>query len=83
MILGGLIGFSVPKKRPSPHKLEFLTTKQHSGFYVARLPREYPINAPQRNVRDVAKGCGIKKGMSRADLVRAMIDCVGPKMRKA
>jgi len=30
----------------------------------------------------VAKKCGIRKGMSKADLQRAMVECVGPEMRK-
>jgi hypothetical protein len=83
MILKSLAGFyTSPKHRPSPHRLEGITTRQHSGFYIASLPREYPLNAPQRKVRTVAKECGIHKGMGRRELVTAMIDCVGPKMRK-
>lgn len=82
MVIGALVGFTNPKRRPAPHRLEHILTRQNSGFYVARLPRPYPINAPQRKVRDVALGCGIKKGIGRGALVRAMIECVGPKMRK-
>jgi len=82
MIIGGLVGFTNPKRRPAPHRLEHILTRQNSGFYVARLPRPYPMNAPQRHVRDVAKACGIHKGISRGALVKAMIDCVGEKMRK-
>lgn len=82
MIIGGAVGFTGPKKRPKPHKLEDITTRQHSGYYVARLPRPYPLTAPQKKVKNVAHECGIKKGMSRRELVHTMIDCVGPKMRK-
>jgi len=82
MIIGGLVGFTNPKRRPAPHRLEHILTRQNSGFYVARLPRPYPMNAPQRRVRDVAKACGIHKGISRGALVKAMIDCVSEKMRK-
>jgi len=82
MVIGALVGFSNPKRRPAPHRLEHILTRQNSGFYVARLPRPYPLNAPQRRVRDVAKSCDIHKGISRSALVHAMIECVGPHMRK-
>ena len=82
MIIGALTGYSDPKRRPAPHRLEHILTKQHSGFYIARLPRPYPLSAPQRHVRDVAKACGIHKGISRGELVRAMIECVSGHMRK-
>lgn len=82
MILKGLFGYSVPKSRPAPHRLEHILTRQHSGFYLARLPREYPLTTPQRHVRDVARTCGLHKGMSRGTLVKAMIECVGPAMSK-
>jgi len=82
MILQGLFGYSNPKSRPAPHRLEHILTRQHSGFYLARLPRDYPLTPQQRKVRDVAKSCGIHKGISRGTLVKAMIDCVGDKMRK-
>ena len=80
MILTGKVGYI--KRRPKAHKLEDITTKQHSGFVLASYPSPYPINAPQRKVRNVAAECGIKKGIGRRDLVNKMIDCVGPKMRK-
>lgn len=82
MVIGALVGFSNPKRRPAPHRLEHILTRQNSGFYVARLPRPYPLNAPQRRVRDVARSCNIHKGMNRGTLVKTMIDCVGPAMRK-
>lgn len=82
MIIGGLVGFTNPKRRPAPHRLEHILTRQNSGFYVARLPRPYPMNAPQRRVRDVARSCGIQKGMSRSTLVHAMVECVGPHMSR-
>jgi hypothetical protein len=66
----------VIKRRPGPHKLEGITTKQHPGFVLAKFPRDYPITAPQRKVRDAAKTCGIKKGMSRGDLVNKMRTCI-------
>lgn len=70
------------KRRPASHKLEDIQTAQHSGFVLAKYPRDYPLTAPQRKMRNVAAECGIKKGISRRELVHKMIDCVGPKMRK-
>jgi hypothetical protein len=64
------------KTRPRPHRLEGITTKQHEGFVLAKYPKPYPITAPQRKVRDAARSCGIKKGMSRGDLVNKMRTCI-------
>lgn len=80
MILTTMPGYI--KSRPRPHKLGNITTRQHSGYVLAKFPRDYPMTSPQRKVSTVAKDCGIKKGISRNDLVTKMIDCVGPKMRK-
>ena len=83
MIIKSLSGlYTVPKHRPKPHRLEGITTRQHSGWYMASLPRKYPLTSQQRRVRDVAKSCGIHKGMTRGSLVKAMVDCVGPTLRK-
>jgi len=70
------------KHSPKSHKLEGITTTDHHAFVLSKYPRAYPMNAPQRKVASIAKECGIKKGMSRHDLVSKMIDCVGPKMSK-
>jgi hypothetical protein len=67
------------KSRPRPHKLEGITTQQHEGYVLAKFPKHYPITAPQKKVRDAAKACGIKKGMSRKALVDAMLTCVAGK----
>jgi hypothetical protein len=80
MILSTLPGYL--KARPKSHKLGNITTRQHSGFVLAAFPRDYPITAPQRKVRDAAKECGIHTGISRNELVTKMIDCIGPKLRK-
>lgn len=74
MILTTLPGYI--KSRPGPHKLEGITTRQHEGYVLAKFPRDYPITAPQKKVRDAAKACGIKKGMSRKSLVDAMVGCI-------
>ena len=80
MILTTMPGYI--KSRPKPHKLGPITTRQHSGYVLVKFPRDYPITAQQRKVRDVARECGIHTGISRNELVTKMVDCVGPKMRK-
>lgn len=74
MILTTLPGYI--KSRPGPHKLEGITTKQHEGYVLAKFPRDYPMTAPQRKIKDAAKTCGIKKGISRGDLVNKMRTCI-------
>ena len=80
MILTGKVGYI--KRRPKAHRLEGITTKQHSGYVMSMYPSPYPKTAQQRKAGNVARECGIHVGISRGALVKAMIDCVGPKMRK-
>jgi hypothetical protein len=74
-VFKSLTGFYI-KGRPGPHRLEGITTKRHPGFVLARLPAAYPMNAPQRKVKEAAKACGIHTGISRSTLVTAMKTCV-------
>jgi hypothetical protein len=74
-VFKSLSGFYI-KGRPGPHRLEGITTKRHPGFVLARLPHDYPLNAPQRKVKEAAKACGIHTGISRSALVTAMKTCV-------
>ena len=84
MIVSGSNFFTGLKKRPRRYKAKDAAypTGGNKGGYIAWLPREYPKNRPQRVVSMVAKKCGIKKGMSKAELQEAMVNCVGPEMRK-
>ncbi len=77
-VFKNLSGYYV-KSRPKPHRLEGITTRQHAGFVLSRLPKDYPLTAPQRRVKDAAKACGIHTGMSRSALVTAMKDCISTK----
>ena len=70
------------KSRPSAYTSDNMTVGGNRGWVISSLPRAYPRTAPQKRVASVAAECGIKKGISRAELRRKMIDCVGPKMRK-
>jgi hypothetical protein len=83
-VIGSLTGvFTSPKRRPKAYKAKDAPymVGGNRGFYIASLPRPYPLTPQQKKVKEVAKACGIKKGMSKADLMKAMVDCVGPKMR--
>ena len=54
----------------------------HKGFIVSQRAREYPETEPQRVMRKIVEKCGIKKGITKAELQRAMRECVGPLMRE-
>ena len=53
MILTGKVGYI--KRRPKAHRLEGITTKQHSGYVMAMYPAPYPKTAQQRKAGNVAK----------------------------
>ena len=69
------------KQRPSAYESDGMTVGGNSGWVLSSKPKEYPITSQQRKVRDAAHKCGIKTGISRPNLRKAMIDCVGPIMR--
>jgi len=70
------------KQRPGTYKSDGMTVGGNSGWVLSSKPRKYPITSQQKKVRDAAKECGIKTGMSRSALRTAMVDCVGPIMRE-
>lgn len=51
------------------------------SYYLKNAPRSYQSTPQQQKVAEVAKECGIHKGMNKADLMIAMKECVGPKMK--
>ncbi len=51
-------------------------TKGQPGFSVHRLPSSYKLTTQQQMMKDAAQACGIKKGMSRSELLEAMSNCV-------
>lgn len=76
--------FFYVKSRPKSYKASdaAYTVGGNKGAVLAAYPRDYPRNAPQKKVARVADECGIKKGISKSELQKKMVDCVGPKMRK-
>lgn len=49
---------------------------------LAWRPSPYPKTPQQIKAGNAARECGIHKGISRDALRKAMIECLGPKMRK-
>ena len=70
--------YSAPKRRPKAYKASGAPygVGGNRGYYIAALPRPYPITSQQKKVREAAKACGIKKGMSKSALMTAMKDCI-------
>jgi len=83
MALVSMAAFTAPKRRPKPYKARdaAYTVGGNPGYYIASRPRPYPMTRQQIKVANVARECGIKPGISKADLQMKMKDCVGPKMR--
>lgn len=81
-VMGSLSGIATIKRRPRSYKSRdgAYSVGGNNGFYLASFPRPYPLTRQQMRARDVARECGIRKGMSKADLQRVMVDCVGPRM---
>jgi len=76
--------YTAPKRRPKAYKARdaAYTVGGNNGYYIAALPRPYAKTPQQQMVSRVAGECGIHKGISKSALQTAMVECVGPKMRK-
>ena len=48
----------------------------NAGYYIASRPKTYPKTPQQRAIKELAKMCGIKSGVSKSALMTAMKDCV-------
>jgi hypothetical protein len=57
-------------------------TQEHKLFIVRKLPKVYPLTDHQLQVKEVFEQCGIKKGMKRSELIKAMSECVPEKWRE-
>jgi len=85
VIIKGITGIFVgPKRRPKPYRAVDAPypVGGNAGFYIASRPRPYPLTSQQRRVRDTARECGIHKGIAKRELMNAMVECVGPHMRR-
>lgn len=83
VVVKNLSAIGYVKRRPKAYKASdaAYTVGGNKGFVLAAYPGDYPLTSQQKKVRDVASGCGIHKGISKAALQKAMVDCVGPKMK--
>ena len=57
-------------------------TKNHDTFITRKLPQSYPLTDQQLKFKQITEECGIVKGVSRADLINAMKNCVPEKWRQ-
>ncbi len=73
--------FSAPKRRPKSYKARdaAYAVGGNRGYYIQSLPRPYPKTAQQKRVAAAAKDCGIKKGITKSELQKAMKDCIPAK----
>ncbi len=80
VVMKNLAGFYV-KKRPRQYKASdaAYATGGNKGWVLARYPSEYPLTEQQKKIRDAARACGIKKGMTKKALQEAMVNCIPSK----
>jgi len=71
-------GFTAPKRRPKSYKARdaAYAVGGNNGYYIASLPRPYPMNGPQRKIAALADLCKITKGIKKAELQTQMKGCV-------
>jgi hypothetical protein len=71
----------VKRSRPSSYKARDAAYRVggHGGVYLAMYPRPYPKTRQQQRIGDAARSCGIKAGMSKAQLQTAMKECIPTK----
>ena len=70
--------YTSPKRRPKAYKASDAAYQVggNPGYYIAALPRPYPITSQQKKVREAAHACGIKPGISKKDLQTKMKECI-------
>lgn len=75
--------FFYVKSRPKSYKARdaAYAVGGNRGAVLAAYPTPYPLTSQQRKVKTVADECGIKPGISKSELQKKMVECVGPKMR--
>lgn len=68
----------VKKNRPSSYKVSGTPyyAGGNKGVILVNYPRPYPKTPQQKKVAEAARACGIKAGIGRADLIKAMHECI-------
>jgi len=72
-------GLLYVKRRPKPYSTDGMTVGGNAGIVLAKYPSEYPKTSQQKKVAEAAKACGIKSGISRAELRHKMKECIPTK----
>jgi hypothetical protein len=57
-------------------------TNSKSGFVLQRRPQSYSLTPQQKLFQEAREACGIRKGMSREELVKQMRECIPEYYRK-
>lgn len=52
------------------------------GFVLSSRPKNYKILPQQQRLREAAEACGIKKGITRAELLDKMHNCIPEYFKK-
>ena len=78
MIVKSLSGIMSPRRRPKQYRAADApyAVGGNKGWYMSSFPRAYPITRQQQRVKDAAKACGLRKGMSKRDAMTAMKECI-------
>lgn len=56
--------------------LNIMYSGGHRGFSLKRRPKRYSILPQQRKFLDALKFCGIKRGISKSELMERMKNCI-------
>lgn len=51
----------------------------HPGIVLAMYPKPYPKTSQQKKIGEAARACGIKAGISKTELMKAMKECIPTK----
>lgn len=78
MVIRNVRSIMYGKSRPRRYKAKdaAYSTGGNGGFVLAFRPGPYPLTSQQKKVKEAAKACGITSGISKADLQKAMKDCL-------
>jgi len=57
-------------------------TAEKKIFYVRKRPAAHPLSQHQLDLVQASKECGIRKGMKREELVKAMTECIPAYFKK-
>jgi len=55
---------------------------ENPKLIVKKLPKSYPLLPQQQLLKEASTACGIKKGMTRAELIASMTNCIPEFYRK-